>query len=86
MPVNGSKVVAQNESHSITRNLSFFKKIRSKRPSKRSDEIDAVAASIRLHKMKEIGPRHQRDGPQETVLRLILRTSNHISNNTLSYT
>ena len=58
--VKRSKVTAQNESHSITRNLSFFKKIPSYLQSE-SDEMDDISAptttqSERNNDTEEIGP------------------------------
>ena len=60
MAVKGSKVTAQNESHSITRNLSFFKKIPSYQQSE-SDEMDDISVSTttqneRNNDTQEIGP------------------------------
>ena len=60
MTVKGSKVTAQNKSHSITRNLSFFKKIPSYLKSE-SDEMDDISAAMttqneRNNDTQEIGP------------------------------
>ena len=60
MAVKGSKVTAPNESHSITRYLSFFKNIPSYQQGE-SDEMDDVSASTttqneRNNDTQEIGP------------------------------
>ena len=60
MALKASKVTAQNESHSITRNLSVFKKIPSYLQSE-SDEMDDISAPTtaqneRNNDTQEIGP------------------------------